>query len=63
MAKTPFDRERSIGSGRLRAFTVKERESGLHPTILILHRRPHQRSQQDSRKLGEYARIARGWQV
>ncbi len=63
MNRNPNDRQRSIGNGRVRAFVRQDRESGIHPAIVALHRRPHQRDGDDSRKTGEYFRIERGQEV
>ncbi|NHF73043.1 hypothetical protein [Paracoccus xiamenensis] len=60
MTKTLTDHERSTGSGRLRAYVAHDRESGVHPAIEALHRRPHARDGDDGRKTAEYARIERG---
>lgn len=60
MTKAPTDQTRSTGNGRMRAFLQQDRRSGLHPAITALHRRPHLRAGDDSRKISEYARIERG---
>ncbi|TKW66667.1 MAG: hypothetical protein DI616_09240 [Paracoccus denitrificans] len=60
MSKTITDRERSTGNGRVRAYVQQDREAGVHPSVTALHRRPHDRDGDDSRKLSEYARIDRG---
>ncbi|WBU56453.1 hypothetical protein [Paracoccus sediminicola] len=60
MTKSLTDRERSTGNGRLRSYVTQERESGIHPAITKLHRRPHGRESYESRKTSEYARIERG---
>lgn len=60
MTKTLTDHERSTGNGRVRAYVAQERESGIHPAISTLHRRPHERAGEESRKTSEYARIERG---
>lgn len=63
MTKTITDRERSTGNGRLRAYVAQDRQSGLHPAIEALHRRPHERDGDESRKTAEYLRIERGHEV
>lgn len=63
MTKSLTDRERSTGNGRVRAYLQQDRESGVHPAIMALHRRPHERDGDDSRKASEYARIERGHQT
>ena len=63
MTKTLTDRPRDTGNGRLRAYVTQERRSGLHPAISALHRRPHGREGDESRKASEYARIERGREV
>lgn len=60
MTKTVTDRERSTGNGRVRAFVNQERQSGVHPAVETLRRRPHERDGDESRKASEYARIERG---
>ncbi|MFD1795015.1 hypothetical protein FQV27_15820 [Paracoccus aurantiacus] len=60
MTKSPTDHEHRSGSGRVRAYTTQERESGLHPAVEALHRRPHSRDGDEGRKASEYARIERG---
>ncbi|WBU52714.1 hypothetical protein [Paracoccus sp. SCSIO 75233] len=60
MTKTLTDHERSTGNGRVRSYVTQERKSGIHPSIAALHRRPHGRDGDDSRKTSEYARIERG---
>ncbi len=60
MTRTLTDHEHKTGSGRLRAYTAHERESGIHPAITALHRRPHSREDDDNRKAREYTRIERG---
>lgn len=62
MTRILTDHERSNGSGRLRAYLTHDRETGVHPAIQALHRRPHTRDGDDGRKAAEYARIERGWQ-
>ncbi|MBA4490895.1 hypothetical protein [Paracoccus sp. S1E-3] len=62
MTKTLTDHEHSTGSGRVRAYLAHDRESGVHPAIQALHRRPHSRDGDPGRKTAEYARIERGWQ-
>ncbi|HMQ40868.1 MAG TPA: hypothetical protein PKC09_06285 [Paracoccus sp. (in: a-proteobacteria)] len=63
MTKTVTDHERSTGSGRVRAYVSQDRQSGTHPAVTALHRRPHEREGDDSRKTSEYARIERGHEV
>lgn len=60
MTKKLTDRERSTANGRVRSYVTQERESGIHPAISKLHRRPHGRADDESRKASEYARIERG---
>ncbi|MFV0409796.1 MAG: hypothetical protein ACK5LJ_08925 [Paracoccus sp. (in: a-proteobacteria)] len=60
MTKTLTDHEHLTGNGRLRAYTEQERQSGTHPAVAALHRRPHERDSGESRKAAEYARIERG---
>jgi hypothetical protein len=43
----------------MREFLKQDRAASLHPAIRSLHSQPQTRSA-DSRKAGEYARIARG---
>ena len=63
MTKTVTDRERSTGNGRVLAYVNQDRQSGIHPAITALHRRPHERDGDESRKISEYTRIERGHEV
>ena len=60
MTKILTDRERSTANGRLRSYVAQDRQSGIHPAIEALHRRPHGRDGDESRKTSEYTRIERG---
>ncbi|MBU3031034.1 hypothetical protein [Paracoccus marinaquae] len=59
MSKHISDQPRSHGAARLREFTKKERETGLHPAVAALRSRPKTRDG-DGRKTAEYVRIERG---
>lgn len=63
MTKTLTDHEHLTGNGRLCAYTEQERQSGTHPAVTALHRRPHGRDDGEGRKTAEYARIERGQTV
>ncbi|WBU63678.1 hypothetical protein [Paracoccus aerodenitrificans] len=60
MTKSTFDHERSNSNGRMRSYVAQDRESGVHPAIETLHRRPRSRDSGENPKAREYARIERG---
>ena len=60
MTRHLADHGHAVANGRVRDFTRHERESGLHPAVATLHRRPHGRDEDVNRRTAEYLRIARG---
>ena len=61
MSKSDFEAPPG-NSSRLREYIRQERESGVHPSVMALRSRPKDRSE-DGRKIAEYARIERGYEV
>ncbi|WP_347265700.1 hypothetical protein [Paracoccus sp. (in: a-proteobacteria)] len=63
MTRHLADHIRTGGASRVQNFTRQDRESGLHPAVLALHRRPHGRDESGNRRAAEFARIERGKRV
>ena len=52
---------RDEATTRLTSFIRYERETGIHPAIMALHRRARPRDSDANHKAMQYARIERGW--
>ena len=59
MTRHIADHTRTSDTGRTRNFTRHERESGTHPAIAALRRRPRARDESGNRRAAEFAPIER----
>ncbi|WP_134678602.1 hypothetical protein [Paracoccus ravus] len=63
MTRHITDKTQENGPGRLQNFTRQERESGMHPSVAVLHSRPRKETASEGRRIIEFARIERGHRV